>query len=71
MVNTSDTKTEKLERFNAATYKVQQAAELAQVSVRTIWRLIDARKVPGVIRMGKVVRISKMIFDKWLEGGHK
>ncbi len=59
----------KHDRFDTATYKVPQAADRAQVSERTLWRLIDAKKVPGVIRLGRSVRISKSLFDHWLDGG--
>ena len=61
--------TDKRARLDAATYKVPQAADRAQVSTRTLWRLIDAKKVPGVLRIGRSVRISKAIFDAWIDGG--
>ena len=54
-----------------ATYKVGQAAEIAQISVRQLWRLIDAGKVPGIIRLGRIVRLSKKQFDDWIERGCK
>lgn len=65
----ADASTSKRKRLDAATYRVQEAADLAGVSVRTIWRWIDARKVPGVIRVGKIVRISKSPFEVWLSSG--
>ena len=61
----------KRERLDAATYKIPQAADRAQISERTLWRLIDAKKVPGVIRMGRSVRISRKLFDAWIDGGAK
>lgn len=67
--STAPTTNDKKARLEAATYKVPQAADLAQVSTRTLWRLIDAKKVPGVLRIGRSVRISKALFDAWIDGG--
>lgn len=55
--------------IESATYRVSEAATRAGVSERTLWRWIDARRVPGVLRQGRVVRISKKLFDAWLENG--
>ena len=38
-----------------ATYTVPQLAELAQCSERHLWRLIDRGKVPGVLKLGRVL----------------
>ena len=67
----TDPKTGMRERLDAATYRIPGAAARADISERTLWRLIDAKKVPGVIRMGRSVRISKALFDAWLDGGAK
>ena len=66
---TTDPKAGKRERLDAATYRVWQAADRALVSDRTMWRMIDAGKVPGVIRIGRSVRISRARFDAWLDNG--
>jgi len=57
--------------LDAATYRIPGAAARADISERTLWRLIDAKKVPGVIRFGKSVRISRKLFDAWIDGGAK
>jgi len=54
--------------IEAATYTVEQLADLAQCSARHVWRLIDAGKIPGVLRIGRLVRISRKIADAWLSG---
>lgn len=59
----------KRERLESATYRIPQVAEMMQVSERHVWRLIEANKVPGVIRLGKSVRISRTVFDEWLDNG--
>jgi len=66
---TTNTKADKRDRLDAATYKIPQAADRAQISPRTLWRLVDAKKVPGVLRIGRSVRISKALFDAWIDGG--
>ena len=60
----------KRERLESATYRIPQVAEMMQVSERHVWRMIDVRAIPGVIRLGRTVRVSKSIFDTFLsEGG--
>ncbi len=53
----------------SATWKVAEAATRAGVSGRTLWRWIDAKRVPGVLRVGKCVRINRKLFEQWLEHG--
>lgn len=69
MIAITDPKAGKRERLDAATYTIPQGADRAQISTRSLWRLIDAKKVPGVIRLGKSVRISRTLFDEWLDNG--
>lgn len=57
--------------LESATYKPIEAAARAGVSLRTLWRWIDSRRIPGVLRHGKVVRINKKLFEQWLENGSK
>jgi len=57
--------------LDPATYTVPQAADRAGVSARTMWRRIDARTVPGVLRIGRSVRVSRRVFDAWIDGGAK
>ena len=45
------------------------ASELATVfgcSVRHVWRLHDAGKMPAAIRLGALVRWSRLTIAKWL-----
>jgi hypothetical protein len=52
------------------TYTVREFSIAAGWSERHTWRHLDS--IPGVIRLGKTVRISKAIADKFLaEGGGK
>jgi excisionase family DNA binding protein len=53
------------------TYTVEQLAEQAQCSARHLWRLIDAGKIPGIVRIGRLVRISRRAADAWLAGEGK
>jgi excisionase family DNA binding protein len=50
-------------------YTIPDLAERTQSSVRHIWRLIDAGKVPGVYRLGRLVRIHRATADDWLAAG--
>jgi len=55
----------------AATLTIRQAASIANVSLRTLHRWLGRGIVPGVIRQGRVVRIHKQSFDRWLQSGAK
>ena len=54
-----------------ATLTIRQAASIANVSLRTLLRWLGRGIVPGVIRQGRVVRIHKQSFDRWLQSGAK
>lgn len=71
MTTSTEPVPDKKARLAAATYTVPQAADRAQISPRTMWRRIDLNEVPGVIRIGRSVRISKALFDAWIDGGAK
>lgn len=68
MAQTNPSSAERRDKLEAATYRVPAAAKIAGVSERTLWRLIDSRQVPGVLRFGRCVRISRKLFDEWLGG---
>lgn len=51
-----------------ATYTVPDLARLLNCSERHVWRQIDLRKIPGVIRCGRLVRLSRHVIDAWLAG---
>ncbi len=50
-------------------YTVPDIAVLTKSSDRHIWRLIDMGTIPGVFRLGRLVRVSKAVFDAWLAAG--
>lgn len=54
---------------NERDYTIPDLAERTQTSTRHIWRLIDAGKVPGVYRLGRLVRIHRATADAWLAAG--
>jgi excisionase family DNA binding protein len=53
----------------AATYTVPDLACLLQCSERHIWRQLDMGRVPGLIRFGRLVRLSRRTIDAWLAAG--
>lgn len=55
----------------ASTYTVEQLAELLQCSARHVWRLSDQNKIPGKLRIGRLVRFSRPQVDAWLAGKPK
>jgi excisionase family DNA binding protein len=54
-----------------ATMTPKQAAVYAGVSLRTLFRWLGRGIVPGVVKRGRVVRIHKQSFDRWLQSGAK
>ncbi len=57
---------EKRAALEAGTYDVPDVAAMLKCSERHIRRMIDARKIPGMIRVGRLVRFHKRIVDEWL-----
>jgi excisionase family DNA binding protein len=54
--------------IEAATYTIPDFAQLLGCSERHVWRQIDLKKIPGVIRCGRLVRLSRRVIDAWLDG---
>jgi excisionase family DNA binding protein len=52
-------------------YTVRDLAQSKQCSARHIWRLIDAGRIPGVYRLGRLVRIHRATADAWFARGCK
>lgn len=50
-------------------YTVPGLADRLQCSTRHLWRLIDAGRVPGVLRLGRLVRLHRPTIDAWLAAG--
>jgi excisionase family DNA binding protein len=55
-------------KLDAGTYTVSDLARLLQCSERHIWRQIDLNAIPGKICVGRLVRFSRSVVDKWLAG---
>jgi excisionase family DNA binding protein len=55
-------------RIETSTYTVEQIAGMLQCSERHVWRLADANKIPGKLRIGRLVRFSRQLVDAWLAG---
>ena len=53
----------------SGSYTVDDLAAITKSSSRHIWRQIDLGAIPGVYRLGRLVRISKPVFDAWLAAG--
>ena len=48
---------------------VAEAAETCGLHWRTFYRLIERGHVPGVVRFGRSIRLSRPVFLAWLYGG--
>jgi excisionase family DNA binding protein len=48
---------------------VKAGAEILAVGEKTVRRMIDAGKLPGVCRLGRLVRLDLDILDQWIAQG--
>ena len=52
-----------------ACYTAADLTRVLSISLRHVWRLSDAGKLPASIRLGKLVRWPKLLIDEWLAAG--
>jgi excisionase family DNA binding protein len=45
---------------------VADVATITKTSIKTVRRLIDAGKLPGVCRIGRLIRVDLDILDHWI-----
>jgi excisionase family DNA binding protein len=50
-------------------YETDELATMLKVSGRHIRRMVDAGRVPGVIRLGRLVRFNVQAIDDWIRAG--
>ncbi|WP_369045160.1 helix-turn-helix domain-containing protein [Sinomonas sp. P10A9] len=49
--------------------KVDEAAALAGIGRNAFYTAVAAGTIPGVLRIGRSIRISRKAFLAWLDGG--
>jgi predicted DNA-binding transcriptional regulator AlpA len=58
-----------LHQEQSALLKVQQLAALLQVSVRSVWRMRSAGKLPRPVEVGGSTRWSRAVIQQWIDRG--
>jgi len=53
------------------TYSIAEVSRLLMVSKHLVYELIKQNQLPGVLRLGRVLRVSKAAFHRMLEEGHQ
>ena len=48
---------------------VEELAVVLGISPKTIWRMIDARRLPGVCRLGRIIRVDLEVVNRWIDAG--
>lgn len=48
---------------------VEQLAEMMNVSTRTVWRLLSAKRIPEPVRLGGSVRWPLDRVREWIDAG--
>lgn len=56
-------------RERAAMLSVGDVAKMLKCSDRTVYRLSDAAKMPGPVRIGSLVRWSRAAIEAWIAEG--
>ncbi len=57
---------EKHQAIEAGTYDVPEMARMLKCSERHIRNMTDAKQIPGIIRLGRLVRFHRGIVNDWL-----
>lgn len=47
---------------------VEEAAAILRVHPKTLYEAIRAKSVPGVLRLGRAIRIGRASLSAWIEG---
>jgi len=55
-------------RVDTAVYSRRQMADLLDVSERHIDRMVRAGQIPGLVRVGRLVKFRRLVIDRWLAG---
>jgi excisionase family DNA binding protein len=55
----------------AALLDVRAVARLLDCSVRHVYRLADAGRMPAPLKLGALVRWSRQAIEEWIAGGCK
>lgn len=53
-----------------AVYRVEDLVEILQCGRRQVYESIQRGEIPGVIRLGRSIRISRHAVEEWLGTGH-
>lgn len=48
---------------------VKAGAQVLAIGEKTVRRMIDAGKLPGVCRLGRLVRLDLNVLDSWIAQG--
>lgn len=50
-------------------YRVEEVAEVLQCSARNVWAMNDRGALPGMVRIGRLVRWRKRDIADWIDRG--
>jgi excisionase family DNA binding protein len=55
-------------RTDRAVLTIDEAASLLRVNRKTLYQAVKLGKVPGVVRLGRVIRLSRTALVHWMDG---
>jgi len=56
-------------QYESLVFSVPECAKILQISTSLAYRLCRTGQIPGVLRLGKRLVVSRVQFSRWLEGG--
>jgi hypothetical protein len=51
------------------TYTAAQAAPMIPMGINQFYEAVKRGEIPGVLHIGRSIRVSRKVFDAWLDGG--
>lgn len=51
------------------TYTAAQAAAMVPMGINQFYEAVKRGDIPGVLHLGRSIRVSRRVFEAWLDGG--
>lgn len=68
-INSLSSETQRLDEESAMLVSAEKLAQQLDISIRTLWRLRAAGKLPAPVRLGGSVRWRVEEIQAWIDGG--
>lgn len=52
--------------FENVLYTPEEISNILKISIKAVYGRVSRNKIPGVIRLGRSIRINANVFNQWL-----